>query len=311
MCGLSNASQSMARRCFTLVYCLAAWAGNGQNTPARAQASSLPDENRSFYAGTPVTHPEELSGIWEAPDGHGGAIGIHLLLSTTAPADVITLVGAKQLWSGLTVGIYQRSGPVLQVGEGNYFGDSPRGGGVRYASDRLTLRAPGFDLDLRHNSRNEWTGRFHRKGFDSEVTLTRPGKRKSRKDAWLEGSWLEGRSGPSQTCLHIVETAPGQFIGWSDTLLAWGTMIFAPNVPKPPYSLESYGDLAKVSATVNGGVSVELNAYTPICCSRLVAIIPAKNGTVMAANGKVGPNQAPQKSEWKKMPGKSCIASER
>jgi hypothetical protein len=158
------------RRLVALVCCLMVCDGNAQNKPSPAQSPSHQDENRSFYAGLPVTHPEHLSGIWEAPDGHGGAIGLHLMLSTTAPADATTLVRAKQSWLSLGVGIYQRSGPVIQVGEENYSEDSPRGGGVRYDNDRSTLHAPEFDLDLHHNQRNEWTGRLHRKEFNSQLT---------------------------------------------------------------------------------------------------------------------------------------------
>jgi hypothetical protein len=283
--------------------------GNAQNTAAPDLSPSQQDQNRSFYVGRPVTHPEELSGIWEAPDGHGGAIGLHLLLSTTAPTEIETLVGTRQSWLDLYVGIYQRSGAVLQVGEENYFGDSLRGGGVRYDNNRLTLHAVGFDLELRHIRGNEWSGRFHRKGFDSEVTLIRPGDGEKTKNAWLVGTWQEGRFGPGQTCLHIAQTAPGQFTGWSDTFQAWGAVRFAPNIQKPPHSLERYGILAKVTASQNDVVSVELNAYTAICCSHLFAAKREKNGSVMRMNWTEGPNQAPYKTEWSKLRGDSCIAS--
>jgi hypothetical protein len=308
MRALSHAERAVVLQGFALVYCLMVCRGNAQNTATQDLSSSQKDQTRSFYVGGQVTHPEELSGIWEAADGHGGAIGLHLILSTTAPAEATTLVGAKQSWLDLQVGIYQRAGLVLQVGEENYFGDSPVGGSVRYANNRLTLHASGFDLDLRHVCGDEWSGRFHREGFDSEVSLIRPGNRGKTKKVSLAGAWKEGRWGPSQTCLHIVERAPGQLTGWSDTLLAWGAMRFAPNVPKPPYSLERYGDLAKVSATQNGVLLVELNAYTAICCSHLFAVTPSKNGTVMRANWTEGPNQASHKTEWRKMPGDTCIA---
>ncbi len=32
-------------------------------------------------------------GLWEAPDGQGGAVGLPVLLTTTVPADVATLSG--------------------------------------------------------------------------------------------------------------------------------------------------------------------------------------------------------------------------
>lgn len=308
MRGLSHAVRAVVLQDLVLVYCLMVFRGNAQNTATQDLSPSQKDQNRSFYVGGLVTHPEELSGIWEAPDGHGGAIGLHLILSTTVPAEATTLVGAKQSWLDLQVGIYQRAGLVLQVGEENYFGDSPVGGGVRYVNNRLTLHASGFDLDLRHVRGDEWSGRFHREGFDSEASLIRPGSRGKTKKVSLAGAWKEGRWGPSQTCLHIVETAPGRLTGWSDTLLAWGAIRFAPNVSKPPYSLERYGDLAKVSATQNGVLSVELNAYTAICCSHLFAATPAKNGTVLKTKWAEGPNQASHKTEWNKMPGDTCIA---
>ena len=88
-----------------------------------------------------VTHPEDLSGVWETPDGHGGAVGIHLMLDTTAPADATTLVGTPQKWLGLTIGIYHRSGAGRHIGDENYFSDSPRGANLRYEDGRLTLSA--------------------------------------------------------------------------------------------------------------------------------------------------------------------------
>jgi hypothetical protein len=37
------------------------------------------------------------------------------------------------------------------------------------------LHSPGFDLDLLHIAGDKWSGRVHRKEFDSHVTLIRPG----------------------------------------------------------------------------------------------------------------------------------------
>src|SRR5271155_3499273 len=110
----------------TVIACnfIASWFAYSQVTTA---PETLADY-KSFYVGTPIAHPEELSGVWEVPDGHGGAVGIHLILSTTAPADATTLVGVEQAWLNLQLGIYQRAGTVLQFGEENFFSDSPRGG---------------------------------------------------------------------------------------------------------------------------------------------------------------------------------------
>ncbi|HEY4051361.1 MAG TPA: hypothetical protein VGM27_31245, partial [Acidobacteriaceae bacterium] len=213
-------------------------------------------EDQSFYLGKPVLHPEELSGVWEAPDARGGAIGIHLVLYTTAPVETTTLVGTEQDWHALQVGIYQRAGAVLSFGEENSFSDSPRGGSVRYEEGRLTLHYPRFDLDLLRIPRDRWSGRIHRERFDSQVTLMRPGLRTGAGGAWLVGTWST-TNGPMQLCLHIAEQAPGEFTGWLDSLLTWGSVQSAPHVAKPPFSWERYGELVKVQAAANSDALIE------------------------------------------------------
>jgi hypothetical protein len=277
------------------------------NASSQHSSAAQKHEDQSFYLGTPVNHPEDLSGLWEAPDGHGGAIGIHLLLDTTAPIDTTTLAGVRQSWLGLQVGLYRRSGAELQIRDENFFSDSLRGGSIRYEGDRLSLHSPGYDLDLRHIDGNKWSGRFHREDIDSAVTLARPAMQPASKATWFLGTW-KGISAPQTTCLHIAEASPAAFLAWSDTLLAWGAVRFAPQAGKPPYSWEHYGDLVKVQPAENGGLSVELAAYSPICCSHSFVAVSAENGKAMKADWPSGPNQSPHKSRWTKMPGDSCIA---
>jgi hypothetical protein len=88
-----------------------------------AQGPSAPIR-LSPLLGQPVPNPESLSGIWEAPDGRGGAVGLHLQLTTVVPADVTRLSGVTQSWFSLQVGVYQRNGPTIQFGEENFFVDS-------------------------------------------------------------------------------------------------------------------------------------------------------------------------------------------
>jgi hypothetical protein len=280
-------------------------------------ASAQEHQDRSFYLGTPVTHPEDLSGVWEAPDGHGGAIGIHLVLDTTAPVDTTTLIGITQKWLGLQVAPYRRAAAEIQVGDENYFSDSLRGESARYENGRLTLHARGYDLDLRRvaqDKEDKWSGRFHREDIDTVVTLSRPtleatsrGTLKNTpRDTWFLGTW-KSASGPQVTCLHIAEASPAAFLAWSDTLSTGGSTSFAPQIPKPPYSWEHYGDLAKVQPADNGGLWVELGAYSPICCSHRFHATSADNGKAMKADWPAGPNQSPHKSKWIKMPGGTCI----
>jgi hypothetical protein len=290
------------------------------NSSAQQHNSSAQEhQDRSFYLGTPVTHPEDLSGVWEAPDGRGGAIGIHLLLDATVSVDATTLTGARQTWLGLQVGLYRRSGVELQPGDENFFSDSMRGGGVRYEGDRLTLHARGYDLELRRiaqdredkDKKDKWSGRFHRQDIDTVVALARPGSttdtsKPTTRDTWFLGTW-KSMSGPQVTCLHIAQGVSAAFLAWSDNLSTLGSTSFAPPVPKPPYSWEHYGDLAKVQPE-NGGLWVELGAYSPICCSHRFHATSADNGKAMKADWPAGPSQSPHKSKWTKVPGGSCIS---
>lgn len=282
-----------------------------QTTPdnSSAQQHDSPAQerqDRSFYLGIPVTHPEDLSGLWEAPDGHGGAIGIHLLLDTTAPVDATTLTGVRQAWLGLQLGLYRRSQADLQLGDESLFSDSPRGGSVHYDNGRLTLHTPGYDIDLHRSAEDGWSGRFHRGDIDSVVTLARPTLETS-KSTWFLGTW-KSITGSQITCLHIAEASPTAFLAWSDALSTLGSVSFAPQVPKPPYSWEHYGDLARVHVAGQDRASIELYAYIPICCSHTFIATSADGGKTMKADWPAGPSQSPHKSKWTKMPGSTCIA---
>jgi hypothetical protein len=275
---------------------------------ARSQSgadSHSPQQDRSFYLGMPVMHPEDLSGLWEAPDPRGGAIGIHLVLDATAPTDATTLVGIQQKWLGLEVAPYRRAGAEIQIGDENFFSDSPRGGNVRYENGRLTLHFPGYDLDLQRIPGDKWTGRFHREGFDSIVTLARPMPQTTSKGPWFLGTW-RNTNGSQTTCLHIAEASPPAFLAWSDTLSTLGVARFAPQLAKPPYSWEHYGDLAKIQLAGNN-LSIELGAYNATCCSHSFVATSADNGKAMKAYSPADPNQSPHKSRWTKMPGDSCV----
>jgi hypothetical protein len=293
---------------FATICCLAFSLDSVQVLSVQDPASA-PHPDQSFYLGNLAKYPEKLSGLWEAPDGNGGTVGVHLSLVTTAPADATTLVGTAQRWSYLEVGIYQRARAVLQIGEENTFSDSVRGGGVRYRSGRLTLHNGSFDLDLRRLPGDIWFGRFHRAGLDSQVKLRRPEVQSKSPGTWSIGTWREW-NGPAITCLHIVETSPGELAGWSDSLIAWGSARFAPRTTRPQPAFEHYGDLVKVNAGESGAVLVELAAYNPICCSHSFIGLPANQGQAMHAYWPAGPNQSPHASEWKRMHGNTCIASD-
>jgi hypothetical protein len=305
-CAVISRGLALVTACGLLISGARPQTASDTSSPPQHNSSAQDHEDRSFYLGTPVVHPEDLSGLWEAPDGHGGAIGIHLLLDTTIPVEATTLAGTRQSWLGLTLGLYHRSGAEFELGDENRFSDSLRGGSVRYENDRLILHARGYDLDLHRIVGDKWSGRFHREDIDSAVTLARPTMQPTSKATWFLGTW-KSMSGSQTTCLHIAEASPAAFLAWSDALSTKGSANFPPQLPKTPYSWEHYGDLVKVHSTESGGLSVELAAYSPICCSQRFHAISADSGKAMKADWPAGANQTPHKSRWTKMPGNTCI----
>jgi hypothetical protein len=282
-------------------------------------SSSIPlaSEDRSFYLGYQVMHPESLSGIWETTNGHGGAIGIHLELDTTMPSGGDKQSWAPQSWQDLQVGVFERKGAEIQLGEESGFSDSRRGGDVTFDQGRLQLYfvspwtdTTSVDLDLVQQADGCWDGRLHRGEFDSHVTLCRPSTSQSGKASPLVGTWKEN-SKLGQGCIHIAEQAPGEFIGWSDDIQLPGTVRSCiDNVSKPVAVFQRFGELLKAHLEKDGSVSFELYAYTGMCCPHKFVGKLTEGGSLIRGTWPSGANQAAHSATWKKLPGDSCVASD-
>jgi hypothetical protein len=277
---------------------------------AAATLPETPPEDRSFYLNQPVDHPEALSGVWETSNGHGGAVGIHIELMTSVSDDADPPAWTPQLWQHLELGVFERKGPELVFGEEGYFADDLRGGGVTLKNGRLQLHfvsrwedTPSVDLDLLHQPDDCWRGRFHRGGFDSVVTLCRPTPDSTVTPSPLVGTWSSDYGG----CIHIFESEPGTFTGWSDALQIPGRTIYGRSEPEPHGLLEAYGDLAKVNLDDSGEVSLEFNAYSGFCCSQLLKGKLSADGSTIQGRFATGLNQFPHTAKWTKMPGDSCV----
>jgi hypothetical protein len=278
-----------------------------------AQGPSAPI-HLSPLLGQSVSHPESLSGIWEAPDGQGGAVGLHLQLTTTVPADVTTLSGVTQSWFSLTIGVYRRKGGTIQIGEENFFVDSYPDSNITFDQGRLTLHftpSRAIDLDLVQKPDNAWEGRFHRGDFDSRVKLLRPGMRTGRPVDPVVGTWLEntGKLSPNRSCLHVAEQTATQWTAWSDSLSLLGNVRYAPQLSRPTTAYERYGELAKVERNQDQSFSFELGAYRAACCSYTFIGTVNAAGTLLEGTWPAGPNP-PRLGSWRKMRGDSCIDPE-
>jgi hypothetical protein len=238
-----------------------------QTNPALPDSRSEAD--RSPYQNQPVLHPEALSGVWETQDGEGGAVGIHLELSTSISSDEHT-PWTSQAWDHLEVAVFHRSEHAEELGENNDFSDSMRGGGVSVKDNRLTLhylwsqRKPlAIDLDLTLKPDGCWHGRFHRNAFDRTVSLCRPTAGKDVPPDSLAGTWF---ASSSMRCVHIFQNGPDAFTGWADSLEFPGRITFSPRIPEPHPLFEHYGSLVKIDRPGPGIVRIKFGAYNPICC---------------------------------------------
>lgn len=269
--------------------------------------------DRSFYLDQPVNHPEALSGVWESPDGQGGAVGIHMELMTTVSGDAEPPVWTPQKWQHLNFGVFQRKGAEIEFGEEGFFSDNPRGGSVTLENGHLQLHfvstwkdTSSVDLDLVRQDDGCWHGRFHKGGFDAAVTLCRPTPSAEIKPSPIVGTWSSG-SGIGSGCIHIAQTGETTFTGWSDSLQIPGTVFFANNIPGPHSLLQGYGSLAKVHLSNDGQVSLELGAYNAMCCSHAFTGHLSADGSTIAGDFPPGPNQNPHAANWTRMNGDSCI----
>ena len=78
----------------------------------------------------PISKPEDLAGRWETSDGHGGMVGMNVIVSTHIDGIPVSLIGHQQYLDTLDIGLYQRTG--ADVGEFgfNFFSTSANGGAL-------------------------------------------------------------------------------------------------------------------------------------------------------------------------------------
>jgi hypothetical protein len=258
------------------------------------------------YRGKPVTDPEGLSGLWETSNGHGGFVGIHMVLGTSvapdAKSDRKTLTGVEQQWEYLNLGVYEQKGAEFSLGEANYFSDHTEPPAMTIEDGHLVLHfvppatgMPAVDLDLRKEEGDRWVGRFHRGSFEEQVTLERPRAGMKTHNA-ITGSWSS--VGFMSRVVHVGEQAPGQFVGWSDMLQIPGTVRLAPWI-QPYRLLQVYGDRVKVQRAGERGVLFESGAYSAACCSHTFAGKLSSDESWIESGA--GPSAAGPFTKWKRV----------
>lgn len=140
---------------------------------------------------SPISAPDPLKGIWEAPDGNGGAVGLNLWTASSNDwqGEERAEEGPMKPLPGpghpvLEFGVYHRAKAHVRCMEENFFDTAWRGKQDlevvdTYAGGHLVVHTPDrknpefvVDLDLWLDPwTHTWTGRFHRGSFDQQVTL--------------------------------------------------------------------------------------------------------------------------------------------
>jgi hypothetical protein len=126
--------------------------------------------------------------VWVSDQPDGSIVGIDL--SVVSPAEVpgrnyvYPEETPKPQGSHLQIGVFQRNHKRIVCGDENFFATGWTGPGSEdgltvYANRKLEIHydshnGPATDIELVLDpARDEWTGRFHRNGFDRQVTLHR------------------------------------------------------------------------------------------------------------------------------------------
>jgi hypothetical protein len=139
-------------------------------------------------------------GIWEAPDGSGGAIGLNLW---EEPASLghggPPLAKDEKDYPVLQIGVYRRVKAKVRCGEENFFDAGWRGptfgSTTSFQHQTLAIHYPGskgdwtIDVQVTFVAQEDvWKGRFHRGPFDENVTLIRVPDRHSHDGGLCFGS---------------------------------------------------------------------------------------------------------------------------
>lgn len=274
----------------------------------------MPLPPSSPYGGLPLRNPAILAGLWEAANGHGGIVGIQILLNTRGE-NVETI----------EFGLFERTGRELGDLPFNYFAPQGRGADTCHwdghhltidfvpplSSRKLTPEQQArfvvtpVHVDLVWDEAvGTWTGLFQYKSSPGNVVLRRPTPAAPGTRNPFVGNWINKR-GPTDSCLHIAEESDGQLNGWVDSIPAPERIIFPRGMPPTPM-MGHYGDMTKVGPAKDGQITVEFGAYSGMCCSRSFEAKLSTDGTVLEGGYLGGPNQAALQAKWNRAVGELC-----
>jgi hypothetical protein len=139
-----------------------------------AHGSAEAQSNRTLSA------PEALAGRWETPDGHGGAVGMNVIITTYIDGTPSNIAGHAQHISNIIVGLYHRTIPDVEDLGYSFFPAATQvgtnGDGYQLAIQfpgRAVISAVSLDL-VWHEQSQTWSDLFECDAFRGQVALRRP-----------------------------------------------------------------------------------------------------------------------------------------
>jgi hypothetical protein len=149
-----------------------------------------------------ISKPEDLAGRWESSDGHGGMVGMNVIVSTHVDGTPVNLIGHKQYLDDLEIGLYQRTEPDVEALGFSFSSTSSNDGAI-------------------------WDGHYERGEFSRQVTLKRP---ENANVSSFVGTWFDSK-GLMNNCLHIAQQSDGGLTGWADDISIPGRWRYAQGNP--------------------------------------------------------------------------------
>ena len=251
--------------------------------------------------GSDITHPEQMSGIWESEDTQP-TYGLDIELTTKVFGLPTTLAGVPQKITGVFFGVYEVKNFVSFAGRHFFSADSD---GVQLTSRSMRVSQSKTDgeqtvaLNLTFDPQgNQWSGKAHIDNFNGQITFGRPHTRSRTASAPLAGTWEH--FSPVGICLHVAQQSDGSMAGWSDQLQVPGLIRYANGIKPPSETIEIYGVQDQVELVSPDAMLIHRDPY-------------AAGGNLQTEIGKLtsDPNvmSAGAFKPWRRVAGDSCAAN--
>lgn len=265
-----------------------------------AGISALP---QTPLLGSDITHPEEISGIWESQDAQP-TYALDIELTTKVFGLPTTLASVPQQVTSVVFGVYQVKTIVSFAGR-HFF--SANSDGVQLSARTIEVShskvdgSQAVELNLTFDPhRDQWSGKVQTDDFNGQLTFSRPHPNPGIAKSLLAGTWAH--FSPVSICLHVAQQSDGSLAGWSDQLQVPGLIRYANGIRPPSETIERYGVQAQLDRVSPEAMLIDRNPY-------------AAGGNKQTEIGKLtsDPNvmSAGAFEPWHRVAGGSCDATER